>query len=77
MHDLFQDHFNEIDRIHHVEVPINQDGDIYALKRELSLIQRSMSQWKGQTVEKMAKKFQDEMTKEIERFTTIASIKIT
>ena len=57
-----------MDKVNHSNYPVSQEGDIVSLKRELAQIQKSMSQWKTQTVEKMARKFQDEMHKEIERY---------
>ncbi|KAI0215412.1 hypothetical protein LSAT2_032538 [Lamellibrachia satsuma] len=65
---LIKEHLDEVDKLHRM---LGKGKTLSKTLRdrdnELQEIQRNMSTWKASTVEKLAKKFQEEMARELEK----------
>jgi hypothetical protein len=65
----FQEHLAEVDRLHD---SLGRGQALHKVLRkkddELSEIQRNMNEWKDQTTEKLAKKFQAELARELDKY---------
>ena len=65
----FQEHTEELDRLHK---SLNRGKDIEKNLQEKDLelkeIQQNMSRWREDMAEKLAKKFQEEMSRELEKY---------
>jgi len=65
---VLQEHLSEVDKLHRM---LGKGKTVSKTLRdrdnELQEIQRNMTTWKASTVEKLAKKFQEEMARELEK----------
>ena len=64
-----QEHLDEVDKLHH-SLGRGEKGVSRSLRekdKELRDIQVNMSHWKEQTSEKMARKFQEELQRELDK----------
>ncbi|XP_066546057.1 uncharacterized protein LOC136713061 [Amia ocellicauda] len=71
---LIQEHVEEVSKLQRTKMKESRGGESQVLRQqlwqkdeELRAIQRSMSQWKDQTAAKLALKFEEEFTSELER----------
>nr|XP_015221536.1 PREDICTED: uncharacterized protein LOC107079755 [Lepisosteus oculatus] len=71
---LIQEHIEEVSQLQRVQLKESAAADSQALRQqlreknnELRAIQRSMGQWKEQTAAKLARKFEEELSSELER----------
>lgn len=63
-----QDHFAELEKIgSHSSADENWMAALKQKDKELRDIQKSLNSWKEDTAEKFAKKFEDELNKELEK----------
>ncbi|XP_069038382.1 rootletin isoform X3 [Lepisosteus oculatus] len=74
---LIQEHIEEVSQLQRVQLKESAAADSQALRQqlreknnELRAIQRSMGQWKEQTAAKLARKFEEELSSELERCKT-------